>query len=103
MKQQNPERRTAALSGSAVDTNKFIAVETRLTEILLQYLQAADFFEKKSTHRQQNQIVSLFLLSLGSLSLSLSLPLSARPPCSYSSDAVEHGVMRCLFLNLNGV
>lgn len=78
MKRQSAVRTTAEISGSAVDTDKFTAVEIRLTEILLQYLWAADFLKKISTHRHKKQIISLFLLSLGSLSLSPSLPLWAR-------------------------
>lgn len=73
MKQQIPVKTTAELSGSAVDTNKFIAVETKLREILLQYLQAADFFKEKISAQTANpDSVFFLLLSLGSLPLSVS-------------------------------
>lgn len=75
-KQQIPVRTTAELSDSAVDTDKFIAVETRLTEILLQYLRAADFFKKKTKINPQTT-------KPGSVSFSSqpgkSLPLSVSP------------------------
>lgn len=74
MKQQIPVRTTAELSGSVVDTNKFIAVETKLTEILLQYLQAADFLKKKINPQTTKPDSVSFSSQPGK-----SLPLSVSP------------------------
>lgn len=76
MKQQIPVRTTAELSGSAVDTNKFIAVETRLTEILFQYLRAADFLKKKKKINPQTTKPDSVSFSS---QLGKSLPLSVFP------------------------